>query len=127
MLELLELGIDNAIAVRIDGKVSKKEMDIILESMQNKLNDYEEIVIYKQVDSFSGMELPALADEIRYLLHSGFVQMQKISKVALVVDKSWDKDWLKQLVKLENKLLKNMDIRWYAVEDKDKAIDFLRD
>lgn len=53
--------------------------------------------------------------------------MQKISKVALVVDKSWDKDWLKQLVKLENKLLKNMDIRWYAVEDKDKAIDFLRD
>lgn len=79
MLELLELGIDNAIAVRIDGKVSKKEMDIILESMQNKLNDYEEIVIYKQVDSFSGMELPALADEIRYLLHSGFLYKCKKS------------------------------------------------
>lgn len=119
MIELLNIGIDNAIAMRISGKVTEADMTLVLNKMREKIEKYGNIVIYKELDSFNGVEIAALVEEFKYLFDAG---IPDISKAVLVTDKKW----LKTLVSIDDKIFKNIEIKYFPTEEKESAIEFLK-
>ncbi|WP_318495334.1 SpoIIAA family protein [Photobacterium leiognathi] len=119
MLTMLNVDIDNAVAFSIDGKVNEDDMKRILYDAQAKTEVHGKIVIFEQIDNFDGIEFSALLEEVRYVFHAG---ISHITKVAVVADKKW----IEKIVKVEDKLFRNIDIQFFQPEEKDQAVEFLK-
>ncbi|MHC4138969.1 MAG: SpoIIAA family protein [Planctomycetota bacterium] len=119
MLEMIEIGIDNAVAIRVSGKITKSDMALVLGNAKDKVERYGNIVILEQIDSFKGIEVSAIVEEFKYLFDVG---ISNISKAAIITDKKW----LEAIVSLENKIFKSIDMKCFSTEDKESAIEFLK-
>lgn len=119
MMNLLDIGIDNAIAMRISGKITECDMAMVLDEMKEKVKANGDIVVFEQIDSFEGVEFLGIVEKFKYLFNMG---ISNISKVAIVTDKKW----LAKVVSLEDKLFKKIQVKCYPLEEKEQAIDFLR-
>tara|TARA_R110002167_G_scaffold15059_1_gene60654 strand:+ start:273 stop:641 length:369 start_codon:yes stop_codon:yes gene_type:complete len=118
MMELIDIGIKNAIAIRIAGKITESDMELVFSEMKGKIRAYGDIVLYEQIDSFEGVELAGIVDKFKYLFEMG---ISGITRVAIVTDKQW----LSKIVSLEDKLFKNMHMQCFPLEDREEAIAFL--
>lgn len=119
MLELLEIRIDNAIAIRIAGKITQGDMELVFSEMRGKIRAYGDIVLFEQIDSFEGVELSGIVDKFKYLFEMG---ISDIAKVAIATDKKW----LSKIISLEDKIFRNMDMRCFPLEEREQAIEFLK-
>tara|TARA_R110001599_G_scaffold181956_1_gene374857 strand:- start:128 stop:520 length:393 start_codon:yes stop_codon:yes gene_type:complete len=119
MLKMLDIGIDNAIAFRISGKVTEDDMELVFSEMKGKVRAYGDIVLYEQIDSFEGVELAGIIDKIQYLFEMG---ISTIKRVAIVTDKQW----VSKFVSFEDKIFRNIDMKCFPLEEKAEAVDFLR-
>ena len=117
-MELIDIGIKNAIAIRIAGKITESDMELVFSEMKGKIRAYGDIVLYEQIDSFEGVELAGIVDKFKYLFEMG---ISGITRVAIVTDKQW----LSKIVSLEDKLFKNMHMQCFPLEDREEAIAFL--
>jgi hypothetical protein len=119
MLEMIEIGIDNAVAFRMSGKITESDMTMVLSDAKAKINRYGNIVILEVIESFKGIEIAALVEEFKYLHEVG---ISNISKAAVVTDKKW----LEEIVSIESKIFKNIAMKCFSTEDQDAAIEFLK-
>lgn len=119
MLTMINLDIDNAVAFSIDGKVTEDDMKRILLDAQAKTELHGKVVILERIDNFDGIEFSALLEEVRYLVHSGISHVAKVAVIA-------DKKWIEKIVKVEDKLFRQIDIKFFLPEEKDQAITFLK-
>lgn len=119
MLEMLEIGIDNAVAIRISGKITEGEMSVVLDDARAKIDQFGNIVIFEQIDSFSGIEMAALVEEFKYAIEVG---LSNIVKAAVVTDKKW----LEVIVNIEDKIFRNIEMRCFSSDEREAAIAFLR-
>ena len=118
MLEMIDVGVDNAVAFRISGKLTAADMKLVLDDANEKINSHGTIVILEQIDSFRGIEIGAIVEEFRFLADVG---MSNISRTALLADSKW----LNMIVSIEDKIFKNIEMKYFSVEDKASAIAFL--
>ena len=86
MLTMIDIGIDNAVAFTLSGKVTEDDMKRVLMDAEAKTVDHGGIVIYEEIESFSGIELAAIVEELKYLVHAG---LKHIKQVAVVADARW--------------------------------------
>ena len=119
MLEMIDIGIDNAVAFRISGKITERDMTLVLSNAKEKINRHGNIVILEIIDSFEGIEIASLVEKVKYLFEVG---ISNISRAAVVTDKKW----LENIVSVEDKIFKNIKMKSFSIEDKDLAIDFLK-
>ena len=119
MIDILDIGIDNAVAIRIDGKSSQEDMQTVLALSKEKATTHGEIVILELIDSFKGIEFSAILDELKYLYNEG---MPTLHKVAIVTDT----DWIEKIAEIENVLFRRIDIRCFDRDEMDEAIAFLK-
>ncbi len=119
MIELLEIGIDNAVAFRMAGKITEKDMALVLSEAKKKMAHYENIVFFEQLDSFEGIEIAVIIEEFKFYFEVG---ISNISKLAIVTDKKW----LEKIVSIEDKIFKSIEMKCFSIEDKDAAIAFLK-
>ncbi|ROS00260.1 SpoIIAA-like protein [Sinobacterium caligoides] len=120
MLEMIDIGIDRAVAFQMSGKITEEDMQRVLAEARGKISQHGSIVMLEQIDSFSGIELSALVEEFKYLIHVG---LKDITKVAVLTDKRW----VEKVVSIEDKIFRGIDIKSFAIEDKAQAIAFLND
>jgi len=118
MLKIMDIGLDNAVAFTVSGKITQQEMHLVLEAAREKVVSHGSIVILERIESFEGIEVAAIVEEFKYLLDVGF---SNISKVAIVTDKKW----VKHIVRIEDKLFGNIDIKCFHNEEQPQAIEFL--
>ncbi|WP_271273636.1 STAS/SEC14 domain-containing protein [Aliamphritea hakodatensis] len=119
MLEMIDIGIDNAVAFRISGKITEQDMTRVLDASKEKVEHYGSIVILEKIESFHGVELAALLEEFRYLREVG---MSNMRKVAIQTDKTW----IEHIVRIEDKLFSGIDMQCFAMDDDTAAIEFLK-
>ena len=119
MLEMIEIGIDNAIAFRMAGKITEDDMASILNAAKLKIEQHGNIVFLEQIDSFEGIEWTAIVEEFKYLFDVG---MGNISKVAVLSDKKW----LKKIAGIEDKIFRSIKIRSFSIDERDSALAFLK-
>ena len=120
MLEMLDIGIENAVAYRLTDKISETDMKLALTAIKGKIERYGEAYIYQEVDGYTGVEFDAMLAKFKFLFENGIAN---ISRIAVVTDKPW----LQKIVKLEDKLFKNIDMQYFAQQNKEQAVEFLKE
>ena len=119
MLEMLDIGIENATAFRMSGKLTESDVSLVLSDTKEKIESYGNIVMYQEIESFEGIELAAIFEEFKYLFDVG---ISNVTRAVLVTDKKW----LEKLVKVENKIFKNIAMKYFSSDEKELAIKFLK-
>lgn len=120
MIKLEEIGIENAVAFHVAGKITESDMDMAFAEMKEKIRLHTNIVLYEQIDSFGGVELAGIIDKFKYLFDMG---ISNITKVAIVTDKAW----IEKIVTLEDKIFRRIEMKVFSIDDKALAIEFLRE
>jgi hypothetical protein len=119
MIEMTDIGIDHAVSFRMRGKITESDMITVLSDAKEKIKRHGNIVILEIIESFQGIEIAALVEEFKYLHQVG---ISNVRKAAVVTDKKW----LKDIVSIEGKLFKNIEMKCFSNEDMDAAIEFLK-
>ena len=119
MLEMIDIGIEKAIAYRVEGKITEEEMTSVISIFRNKIDSDEKLIVYQEVVSFSGVEFDAMIKKFKFFIDVG---ISHFSEIAVVTHKKW----IHKFVDLEGKLFKSIDMKGFPIEKKDKAIEFLK-
>lgn len=119
MIEMIDIGVADAIAYRIDGKVTEDEMKMLLALFKEKVGKGEKLTVYQEVVSIGGAEFDALIEKLKFFLEFG---LSHFSRIAVITHKNW----IHKIVDLEGKLFKGVKMRAFPKEEKDRAIEFLR-
>ena len=120
MLEIIDIGVEKAVAYRLEGKITEEEMLSVLSIFKEKIESSEKLIVYQEVVSIGGTEFDAMVEKFKFFKEVG---MSHFSRIAVVTRKKW----IHKLVDLEGRLFKNIDMKGFSIEDKDKAIEFLKD
>jgi hypothetical protein len=119
MLAMIDIGIDNALAFQMSGKITENDMQLILSNAKHKIETHGSIVILEKIDSFEGVEIVAVVEEFKYLFEVG---MSNITKVAILTDEKW----IAHIVSIEDKLFSNIEMKCFPVEAQLEAVKFLQ-
>jgi len=119
MLELIDIGIEKAVAYRLGGKITEDEMTLVLSALKDKIENYGEVFIYQEIESFGGVEFDAIVEKIKFFSDVG---ISNISRIAIVTHKKW----MHKIIDLEGKLFKKIDMKGFSIDDKNEAIEFLK-
>ena len=119
MLEMIDIGVENAVAYRLEGKITEEEMTSILSIFKEKIDKDEKLIVYQEIVSIGGVEFDAMVEKFKFLHDVGISHFDRIAVVT-------QKKWIHKLVDLEDKIFKSVDMKGFPIEDKDKAIEFLK-
>jgi hypothetical protein len=119
MIKMIDIGLADAIAYQIEGKITEKEMKKVLAIFRKKIKKNEKLIIYQEVVSIGGVEFYAMIEKLKFFLAFG---LSHFSRIAVITHKTW----IHKLVNLEGKLFKSIEIRGFPKEEKDQAIEFLK-
>ena len=119
MLELIDIGVENAIAYRLEGKITEEEMTTILSVFKEKIEKGEKLIVYQEVVSIGGVELDAIIEKFKFFRDVGFSHFDRIAVVAHT-------KWLHKLVDLEDKIFRNINMKGFSTDEKDQAVEFLK-
>lgn len=118
MLEFLKFDVADAVAWRITGKVTEEDMERALDALRIRIEAHGQVSVYQEIDGFGGVELDAIMGKMQFLSEFG---ISKFKRIALVTDKQW----LQRVVSWEDKVFKSIDMRAFAIEERDRAFNFL--
>jgi hypothetical protein len=119
MLEMMDIGIEKAVAYRLGGKITEAEMTLVLSALKEKIEIFGEVFIYQEIESFGGVEFDAVVEKIKFFFDVG---ISNIRRMAVVTQKKW----MHKIIDLEGKLFKKIDMKGFSIDDKNKAIEFLK-
>ena len=120
MIEMLNIGVEKAVAYRISGKITDDDMTLVLTKIKEKIDSRGDVFLYQEVESIGGVELDAIIEKLKFLSDVGLSNFKKISVVT-------DKKWMQKVILLEDKIFKNIDMKSFSFEDRDRAVEFLED
>ncbi|WP_022664920.1 STAS/SEC14 domain-containing protein [Desulfospira joergensenii] len=119
MLEIVDIGVEDAIAYRVGAKFTKDEMNEVLSLFQEKIDKGEKLIVYQEIAGFGKIEPGALLEKMKFFNKAG---LSHFSRVALVTQEKW----VKQIADLEGRLFTSFQMKGFPMEEKDQAIEFLR-
>ncbi len=121
MLEMIDIGFEKAVAYRLGGKITEEEMTSVLNIFREKIDKGEKLIVYQEVESIGGAEFDAMIEKFKFFKDVGF-DFSHFSKIAVITHKKW----VHKLVDIEDKIFKKVDMKGFSIEEKDKAIEFLK-
>lgn len=119
MIEIIDIGIENAVAYRLEGKITEEEMTSILTLFKEKIEKGEKLIVYQEVVSIGGAEFDAMIEKFKFIRDFGFSHFDRIAVVT-------HKKWLHKIVDLEDKIFRNIDMKGFSVDQKNLAVEFLK-
>ncbi|MBM9514607.1 STAS/SEC14 domain-containing protein [Desulfogranum marinum] len=119
MLDVIDIGVEQAIAYRVAGKITEEDMTTALTGIKDQIYNFGNVFIYQEIESIGGVELDAIVEKIKFMADVG---LSNFSRMAVVTDKQW----MHKIIDLEDQLFKNIEIKCFSTEQKEEAIDFLR-
>ena len=119
MLEMIDIGLQEAVAYRVGGKISEAEIKSVLSVFKKKIDKGEKLLVYQEIAGIGGVEFDGVIEKLKFLMDYG---LSHFSRMAVVTHQKW----IHKLVDLEGKLFKNIHMKGFSLEEKDKAIEFLK-
>ena len=119
MLEMIDIGVQNAVAYRLEGKITEEEMKSVFSIFRKKVEKGEKLLVYQEIVSIGGVEFDGIIEKLKFLHDVGISRFDRIAVVT-------HKKWLQKIVDLEDKIFKSVDMKGFAVEERDQAIEFLK-
>ena len=121
MIEMIDIGLEKAVAYRLGGKITEEEMISVLDIFREKIDKGEKLFVYQEVESIGGAEFDAMVEKFKFFKDVGF-NFSHFSKIAVVTHSKW----LNKIIDLEDKIFRKVEIKGFPIEEKDKAIEFLK-
>lgn len=115
MLEYLSTP-DDVIAVRISGRLDRRELESLVERFSRSLDEREHTHVYAEVNRLSGMETEGMAGHLRRTAPM-LGRLRKFGRIAIVADQSWLR-WASQV---ESALLPYVSYEVYTPEERERA------
>ena len=115
MIEILDIGIEDVVAYRIEGKVTEDEMKSVIAVFKEKIQG----LIPGDLQGIGGAEFDAIIEKLKFFREFGFTNFDKIAVVT-------HKEWMHKIIDLEGKFFKKFDMKGFSIDDKDKALAFLK-
>lgn len=76
-------------------------------------------MVYQEVGSIGGVEPDAMIEKFKFIRDFGFPHFDRIAVVTHT-------KWLHKIVDLEDKIFRNIDTKGFSADEKDQAIEFLK-
>ena len=67
MLELLDFDVDDAVAWRIEGKVTEDDMEQALDALRKIIDRCGHVSVYQEIVSIGGVEWDAIEEKMEFL------------------------------------------------------------
>ena len=109
MLEIIDIEIEKAVAYRLGGKITEDEMRLVLSALREKIENYGEVLIYQEIESFGGVEFDAIVEKFKFFFDVG---ISNISRIVVVTHKKW----MHKIIDLEGKLFKKIDMKGFSID-----------
>lgn len=119
MIEIIDIGVENAVAYRVEGKITEEEMISILTLFKEKIEKGEKLIVYQEVVSIGGAELDAMIEKFKFIRDFGISHFGRIAVVT-------HKKWLHKIIDLEDKIFRNIDMKGFSFDEKKQAVEFLK-
>ena len=119
MIEMMDIGIENAVAYRVAGKITEDEMKSILSIFKEKIQVGAKLSVYQEIVSVGGVEFDAIIEKLKFFREFGLSNFDKIAVVT-------HKEWMHKIIDLEGKLFRKFDMKAFSIDDKETALEFLR-
>lgn len=113
MIELIDLDSPKAVGLRLAGKMEEADMARPVKAIEEKLASSEQVAIYVEVESFTGVSFDALVEDIRFALPN----FKKFNKKAVVSDKQW----MEKLTRVADKFLPSIELRHFSSDQREEA------
>ncbi len=108
---------DKIVGLNIDGKIEAEDIDLVVKSIEHRLEKEEKLRIYAEVNNWAGMSLPAFIKDITFALK----HFQDFEKEAIVSDRQW----LESLANVGNTLFSSIEVKHFTFADKEKALEWI--
>ncbi|MFQ6028973.1 MAG: STAS/SEC14 domain-containing protein [Dehalococcoidia bacterium] len=119
MIELIDLHSPKGVGFKISGKIERPDLDRVIEAIEAKRGQDEKLGVYVELESFGGISLDALVEDIKF----GLPKFSRFGKKAVVSGS----DWLEKLAEVSDKLLPGIEVRHFSPEEKEEAQDWVRE
>jgi len=118
MIELIPTNADNVIGCKIDGNINTEDIVRIAEYIEDKFIKNKKLRIYVEVIKLEGISLEALFKDLKL----GIKHFNDFDKKAIVTDK----EWIKKVAAIADKIFPNIEVRCFSFEDREKALEWAK-
>lgn len=117
MIEVIDLDSTKVVGTRISGKISKPDMERLIDACEQKFTQSEPVSIYVEVESLGGISLEALVADLKFAL----ANFKRFDKKAVVSDQQW----LGKMAEFGDQLFPSLEVRHFSLEQKQAALDWI--
>jgi hypothetical protein len=117
MIELMSIGSDEVIAYRIKGRVETDEFERIAGFIEEKLKTHNKLRAYAEIEDLEGMSLEAFLKDLKF----GLKNHNRFDKAVVVTDKQW----IRKVVRIEEKLFPWIEMKYFPFAEKQQAVDWI--
>jgi hypothetical protein len=118
MIDTIFLGDGNAVGFRISGRIEGSDFDRVAARIEQALGSHDQVRIYAEIESLDGMSLEVLWKDLQF----SFKHIRDVEREAIVTNR----DWLKNLAELGDKLFSGLEVRHFDLNQKDEARDWIQ-
>lgn len=123
MLQKLDLGNENVVAFRWEGKFDEKAFKQSLVQFLPELQSRYKMNIYIEITDIDGVEAKALYEDIKFSFKNLNELREKIEKVAIVTDK----DWIRNLSETSSKFIPGIKLKAFTFDEAGTALMYVNE
>lgn len=114
MLQLLAIKENNAVGVKLSGKVSYRDIDPVLREIEKKLENESQLGIYVELDHFEGFSQTGILKEVEGLAN----HLSCFTRTAMVGEDRW----YNRGSGLIKRLFPNIELEHFSQIQRDEAL-----
>jgi len=113
MLTLIPFDDTRVVGVRISGKITRPEFDLMVERLESVLTEYAKVRVYVELESFGGVAMDTLLEDLKF----GLRHWHDVERKVVVSDA----DWVRRLGNLASRLFSNIQVQVFERDQADQA------
>ena len=113
MVKIIDFDNEKVIGLSLDGKIQTEDIELVASICENRFDKFEKLSIYVEIESFEGLSIEAFFKDLKF----GIKNFGKFDKKAVVTDKNW----VKKLGEVSDKLFSSIEIRCFSFDEIDEA------
>ncbi|MBY6207919.1 MULTISPECIES: STAS/SEC14 domain-containing protein [Halomonas] len=117
MLEQIPHPADHVVAIRAGGTVTAQELQQAIDLIEAAKKRYPKVSMVAELDDLRWMTLTALLRDLGYGL-TQIGELDHYHRAAVITDK----EWIKHVAHLEDRLVKKIEIRTFSHKERDAAM-----
>ncbi len=118
MITMIPFDDDRVIGMRLDGGISKADVDEIWGVVENKLKRHKKLRVYVEYLHFKGIAFKALLKNIPKKIQH-FSDFEREAVVS-------DQQWLAKCVKVGDKFFPSIEVRHFTFDTSEKAMYWIQ-